>query len=597
MRISRFFVKNYKSFADRGGEASLTPNINVIIGQNNVGKTALLEAVSVRLNAGAHRSVTTHPTPDAVVDIRPTVEIDVIFGDQEVREIVADNGGHFVLQAPNGNAATAIQRLEQSFAPQGTFRFVFGGTTAEARLLEYPNDGGAQIHFDIRRPGLELQPAGGGPQIPFANVVMGVVPSRIYLFGAERFNVGECAFGNSSLLAPNAQNLPEVLNLLQANPVRFRRFNELVRRVLPQVRWISAEAVTNNRVRLLVWTIDPNIGRPDLAVPLSQSGTGVGQVLAILYVVTQSIHPQVIVIDEPQSFLHPGAVRKLLEVLREYPQHQFIISTHSPVAVTAAEAETLLLVRNVDGLSSLHPTRLAEAKETKILLADLGVRFEDVFGFDRVLWVEGKTEELCFPMIIQHLVRRPLAGTAIIGLVATGDFEARHGNLAFDVYRRLSESTVLVPPTVGFVFDKERRTDRQVEDLTRRGDGRVHFLPRRMYENYLLNAKAIAAVPAGIEGFGAIDSGTVRAWLEREKWSPDVFRPGPVPGPRTEEAWCINVSGAVVLGRVFTDLSEARVVYDKVKHGVALTDWLLANNPEELRSIAEFLSVFLPAAD
>jgi len=51
-------------------------------------------------------------------------------------------------------------------------------------------------------------------------------------------------------------------------------------------------------------------------VPLSESGTGVGQVLAILYVVFTSEYPRTIVIDEPQSFLHPGAVRKLFEARR-----------------------------------------------------------------------------------------------------------------------------------------------------------------------------------------------------------------------------------------------------------------------------------------
>jgi len=53
MRIVKFNVRNYKSFADTGSEAVLTNGINVVVGQNNVGKTALLEAVSVRLNTGA----------------------------------------------------------------------------------------------------------------------------------------------------------------------------------------------------------------------------------------------------------------------------------------------------------------------------------------------------------------------------------------------------------------------------------------------------------------------------------------------------------------------------------------------------------------
>ena len=63
--------------------------------------------------------------------------------------------------------------------------------------------------------------------------------------------------------------------------------------------------------------------REDLTVPLSEAGTGVGQVLSILTVVLEADHPTLILLDEPQSFLHPGAIRKLIEILKRYPRHQY----------------------------------------------------------------------------------------------------------------------------------------------------------------------------------------------------------------------------------------------------------------------------------
>ena len=58
MRIENFRVVNYKSFAD-SGEMRLKPSFNVIVGRNNVGKTALAEAVSLRFQAKPHRSLKT----------------------------------------------------------------------------------------------------------------------------------------------------------------------------------------------------------------------------------------------------------------------------------------------------------------------------------------------------------------------------------------------------------------------------------------------------------------------------------------------------------------------------------------------------------
>jgi hypothetical protein len=365
--------------------------------------------------------------------------------------------------------------------------------------------------------------------------------------------------------------------------------------VLPQVRWISAEALPNNTVQLLIWPFDPTIDRPDLAVPLSESGSGVGQVLAILYVVTQMAHPQVILIDEPQSFLHPGAVRKLLEILRAHPKHQFVIATHSPAALTAADAETTIQVRNTGGVATLQAASMSDAKSARTLLADLGVRLEDVFGFDRVLWVEGKTEELCFPVVLRDVMHERIAGTAIVGLTETGDFETRHGDMAFDVYRRLSQSMSLMPPTVAFVFDRELRSPERANELQRRAGGKAHFLPRRMFENYLLDADAIAAVAVGISGFGGVEAETVQMWLDANRWDAELFKPGRIPNDRSAESWLTNVSGGSVLRRLFAELSDTRVTYDKAKHGLELTEWLAANRPEPLRKLGEFIAGLLSA--
>ncbi|MCC0179139.1 ATP-binding protein [Waterburya agarophytonicola K14] len=103
-----------------------------------------------------------------------------------------------------------------------------------------------------------------------------------------------------------------------------------------------------NEVELRIWSIDPETDRDDLAFPLEACGTGVSQVLAILYVVITSKEPRTIIIDEPQSFLHPGAARKLIEILQDFPQHQYFISTHSPSIISAANPSTITLLKYQD---------------------------------------------------------------------------------------------------------------------------------------------------------------------------------------------------------------------------------------------------------
>ena len=128
--------------------------------------------------------------------------------------------------------------------------------------------------------------------------------------------------GPGSTLESDASNLPLVLNFLQTkNMTRFQRFNEFVHLVFPEITQITVPAISNSHARILVWSIDPASERDDLAVPLVQSGTGIGQVLAMLYVVLTSEDPRMIIIDEPQSFLHPGAIRKLFDIFKQHLQH------------------------------------------------------------------------------------------------------------------------------------------------------------------------------------------------------------------------------------------------------------------------------------
>jgi len=357
------------------------------------------------------------------------------------------------------------------------------------------------------------------------------------------------------------------------------------------VRAIGVTPRENNQAEILIWTIDPATEREDLAVKLEESGTGIAQVLALLYVVLTADFPQVILMDEPQSFLHPGAVRTLIEILKQHPQHQFIITTHSPTALTAADPDLLLLLRLQEAETIIQRLDVAEARDLRLFLAEVGTRLSDVFGADRILWVEGLTEELCFPQIVQRLAHQPLGATAIVGVLHTADFDARRSEATVELYHRLSAGRGLLPPAIGFIFDREGRSERDRQDLERRGH--VFFLSRRMYENYLLHPAAIAAVASSIGGFRdqPLIPEEVQAWIDPNKWNGRYF--DPLPADRTDDVWVREVHAARLLGDLFSQLSEQRVSYDKIAHGVALTDWLLHHAPAELADIAGLLDTAL----
>src|SRR5262249_45367480 len=136
--------------------------------------------------------------------------------------------------------------------------------------------------------------------------------------------------------------------------------------------------------------------------------------------------------------------------------------------------------------------------------------------------------------------------------------------------------------------DRECRASTLREDLRRESQNRAHFLARRMFENYLLNADGIAAVANDIEGFrnNPINAQEVSQLIDAKSRELRYYctRTQSVPAE-----WLIEIDGAAVLKDIFAELSENRVHYDKVRHSVAITRWIISNSPEQLREISELL--------
>jgi hypothetical protein len=266
--------------------------------------------------------------------------------------------------------------------------------------------------------------------------VLPILPSYLYVFRAERMNVGPVPAGTKARLNPDASNLAEVLLTLQARPSQVQKYIELVRQVFPYIAQVSASPEGNgSHVRVLVWPEGSDPDRIDLAIPITDSGTGVSQVLSILYVALTSEYPQVIVIDEPRSFLHRGACRALMHILRtRFSQHQFIIATHSPTVITALGPSAMFIVGQESGESSVQRLDPKAIEDQKRVLSDVGATLGDVYGAEYVFWVEGPTESECFPLIANKLLGGCSPGIVFRPLRATGDPHGKRGTLVFEIY-------------------------------------------------------------------------------------------------------------------------------------------------------------------
>ena len=183
-------------------------------------------------------------------------------------------------------------------------------------------------------------------------------------------------------------------------------------------------------------------------------------------------------------------------------------------------------------------------------------------------------------------------------MVQVGDFEGKHSKTVFEIYTRLSRGRGLLPPAIGFIFDREGRTESECEDLIRQSRGTVFFTSRRMYENYLLNPRGIASVMSSIEGLrdAPVTAQEVEEWLQRNRWARKYFEITISEQERADEVWITKVHGAKALQDIFQEFSGHRFNYEKIEYGVALTEWTIENAPEDLEEIADLIQKALAQA-
>lgn len=601
MHIQKFILKNYKSIFD-SGEILFTPGFNVIVGPNNAGKTALSEGLELNFADMPHKSLETKPTRTIQPDPTSSVEMTLSLTSNEALRLLAGIPSFPIPCNKDESVQDAIKRFEMFIAePEVIFKLSYQPNKPNFPSAWFESLG--QLTQDSRHVLCSIK--GNPPGLNFGDNKLGnmfirsqiekplaeELRKRIYRFKAERLNVSECSAGGNEILFSDARNLAEVLNHLQhVNPPRYNRFNKFMNTIFPDIKLVSSALLNPAVVKLNVWTVDPIEERNDLSIPLIDSGTGIGQVAAILYVVMNSDEPRIIIIDEPQSFLHPGAVRKLLEILNlpAYRHHQFIVMTHSPTALSAANPQNVLAVKKDGAKSVVNRIDKNNVREMETVLAEVGARLSDVFGADRILWVEGRTEETCFPLILEMIMAHRLGGTVILGIVNTGDFNGRHSRLVIEIYKRLSGSEGLMPPSVVFLFDREKLSESDLKSVEEETGGKVKFLKRRMYENYLIHPGAIAAHLTGILKKD-ISEDDVDSWIKENQSERKYFKDLADGVKETEENWLDVVDGAKFLDDMYQEFSAGAYDGNKVKYGEELTIWIAKNAPQDLRGIGEEL--------
>jgi hypothetical protein len=139
----------------------------------------------------------------------------------------------------------------------------------------------------------------------------------------------------------------------------------------------------------------------------------------------------ILLIDEPELYLHPQAIEVLRDALKTLSSegYQVIFSTHSPFMITSKDVENTLLIRknNTQGTHKRNSLKTAIARVAAAHPSQLAIIFSlsnssNILFAERVILAEGKTESRLLPKIIHKVTGRTLGlhKTALVSIDGCG---------------------------------------------------------------------------------------------------------------------------------------------------------------------------------
>ncbi len=146
-------------------------------------------------------------------------------------------------------------------------------------------------------------------------------------------------------------------------------------------------------------------------VTMDYLGSGFGRIFTMLLYI---FHPDytVVMIDEPETHLHPALIKKLLWAMENANAGQIIFTTHSPLFITPATLLHLFRINKERGNTNAYVLEKGSFNYDK-LIKELNADNLEMFLADKVLLVEGISDKL----IIQGLIKKFYKGNKEIKVI------------------------------------------------------------------------------------------------------------------------------------------------------------------------------------
>lgn len=481
MVIKSIRVQNFKSIAD----STTIPITKLfgLIGKNNSGKSALIDAIRVFFGMRAITADDFHKNNKGDICIELCFAKDYYADSSEDKRYVAtvafDQGPKHALEIKDeADKAVKPAAIKNEFP----------------RLLVIPA---------IRNPENETT---AGTKSYLKDLIAEILAT------AEAKEDGK---GDPGKIAGKDLNRSQLLRLLQAGTKTQLKalskklsdnFQEAINDQDIKLE-IDPEGDLSKALNYTTTIVDPHLGKGLPAVDILACGTGL-QSMAILtllqtYAQGETDRNVILLVEEPEVYLHPDLQRKMFAALRGIARrNQVIFTTHSPIMISELWVDhSIRLVKRKEGVTTFEIISVPE------VVGELGIRYEDILNPATVVFVEGSADEEFYRGLAGKLAS---AGQveAKIKFISTDGFKNIHAFALMNIllsHKVRSKAKLFVDgdamPEAGRkkeLLEGIGKHLRHGADIDKLEDLEMHIISEHELEGFLLDATILRKIMTGL---------------------------------------------------------------------------------------------------
>lgn len=428
MNICKLRVKNYKSFLD-SGNIDIDSKLFSLIGQNNTGKSAIMDAIQC-VFPNSKKTITSldfHKGESCEINIelwfdKVTEEyLEERFYKEKVTNQVQKL--NTLIQENKDNLTEKInKKIEKERKKIDEIRSENYKKISEKYNIK--NDKFYIKLVAIKSKNITRKFYIEDEKEISENELKKILP-QLKVIPAIRDPKNESTAGTNSYLKELIQMLDDETQTnieIDGNFISYKELNKVIaeetkhrcKSIGDHITSFYNQAIGSNEYEVIIDS-DVNISKgTTFTTKIRDVNTGVESdilncgtgyqsmiILSILetYVkISQKNNSYILLIEEPEVYLHPKLQRRMIDTLVEISQaNQVIFTSHSPITVSKLSKYQIKLVTKENGVATI------ENIEPKVVINELGIKSDDILTNKGIIFVEGKDDKEVFKILLEKI--------------------------------------------------------------------------------------------------------------------------------------------------------------------------------------------------